>query len=125
MECPKCKNSNPPDARFCDDCGFPLERLCPECRQAIAPTAKFCTNCGHDLSPVPLPSQSTSPTSTAPEGERRQATVPFSDRSGFTAVPDRTLEIPMRLLSRTVKQTRDALAQLATGQVLAVHTDDP
>ena len=41
------------------------------------------------------------------------------------AVPDRTLEIPMGLLSRTIKQTRDALAQLAQGQVLAIHTDDP
>ena len=42
-----------------------------------------------------------------------------------TAAPDRMLEIPLGLLSRTVKQTRDALAQLAPGQVLGVHTNDP
>ena len=48
-----------------------------------------------------------------------------AEAKGPAAVPDRTLEIPMRLLSRTVKQTRDGLAQLAVGQVLAVHTDDP
>ncbi len=60
--------------------------------------------------------RSTAPTADAPES------VPAPSPS---TVADRTLEIPMRLLSRTVKQTRDALAQMALGQVLAVHTDDP
>ena len=39
--------------------------------------------------------------------------------------PSRTLEIPMRLLGRTVKQTRAAMALLKPGQVLAVRTNDP
>lgn len=38
---------------------------------------------------------------------------------------ERTLELPMRLLGRTVKRTRDALVALRPGQVLAVYTDDP
>jgi hypothetical protein len=42
-----------------------------------------------------------------------------------TPAPARTLELPMRLLGRTVKRTREALAALQPGQVLAVHTDDP
>ena len=40
-------------------------------------------------------------------------------------VPDRTLELPMRLLGRTVKRTSAALSALRPGQVLAVVTDDP
>ncbi len=31
----------------------------------------------------------------------------------------------MRLLGRTVKRTRQALAGLPPGEVLAVHTNDP
>ena len=60
--------------------------------------------------------RSNTPTTGAPES---------APASSPAAVPDLTLEIPMRLLTRTVKQTRDALAQLALGQVLAVHTEDP
>jgi hypothetical protein len=38
---------------------------------------------------------------------------------------DRTLELPMRLLGRTVKRTADALGAMQPGQVLALVTDDP
>ena len=62
------------------------------------------------------------PASTAARAARATAGAPASSPA---AVPDRTLEIPMWLLGRTVKQTRDALAQLAPGQVLAMHTNDP
>jgi len=52
------------------------------------------------------------PPTTAPPGR-----APF--------VADRTIEVPMRLLGRTVKRTQQALATLGPGQVLAVHTNDP
>ncbi|HKI97553.1 MAG TPA: hypothetical protein VKB51_03660 [bacterium] len=45
--------------------------------------------------------------------------------AGPPAPPDRTLELPMKLLGRTVKRTSEALDALRPGQVLAVHTDDP
>jgi hypothetical protein len=40
-------------------------------------------------------------------------------------VADRTLELPMTLISRTVKRTARAISELETGQILAVRTDDP
>jgi hypothetical protein len=40
-------------------------------------------------------------------------------------VADRTLELPMSLLSRTVKRTARAISAMQPGQVLAVVTDDP
>ena len=64
--------------------------------------------------------QSDTPSASAPESVPESAPA-----SSPAAVPDRTLEIRMPWLGRTVRQTRDALAQLAPGQVLAVHTDDP
>lgn len=38
---------------------------------------------------------------------------------------DRTLELPMTLISRTVKRTAQAINAMQPGQVLEVYTDDP
>ena len=57
---------------------------------------------------------------TPPEGEPAAGLTPDARYA-----PDHTLELPMRLLGRTVKRTGDALLALRPGQVLAVHTDDP
>jgi hypothetical protein len=54
--------------------------------------------------------------------------MPPAEPTGLTGrsyAADRTLELPMRLLGRTVKRTAQALAAMPPGQVLAVHTDDP
>ena len=64
--------------------------------------------------------RSSTPSANAPES------VPESrPASGPAPVPDRTLEISMPWLGRTIRQIRATLAQMAPGQVLAVHTDDP
>lgn len=59
------------------------------------------------------------------EAGERGARISSGGSAPDRTAPDRTLEIPMRLLGRTVKQTRSALASMAPGQVLAVRTDDP
>jgi hypothetical protein len=48
-----------------------------------------------------------------------------AERSAGPFAADRTLELPMRLLGRTVKRTADALGAMQPGQVLALVTDDP
>ena len=55
----------------------------------------------------------------------REGEMAASDSETGGIVPHSTLKIPMRLLGRTVKQTRDALNKLSPGQVLAVNTNDP
>ena len=50
MKCPKCQFANPEGARFCNECGSPLEMTCPECGKANPPGSKFCNGCGHQLS---------------------------------------------------------------------------
>ena len=49
MKCQKCRFDNPDTARFCIECGGPLEFRCPEC-EAVTPAAgKFCMECGYEL----------------------------------------------------------------------------
>jgi class 3 adenylate cyclase/tetratricopeptide (TPR) repeat protein len=73
MYCPNCSSDNPSDAKFCENCGQPLERVCPNCGQPVSPQAKFCKNCGHNLVGAP-PARLSSPKSAA-----RAAPVTRSD----------------------------------------------
>jgi len=52
LRCHKCNHSNDADARFCDQCGAPLEktRHCPNCGELNDPDARFCDNCGRPMS---------------------------------------------------------------------------
>lgn len=49
VDCPNCSYNNSPDARFCENCGQPLERVCPNCGEPISGAPKFCKHCGHNL----------------------------------------------------------------------------
>ena len=107
MTCASCKFDNPSAARFCEQCGTPLEMKCPRCSATVSAGARFCGACGNQLAtpnaPFPEPSYSKPlGTSSAPanafvpevpghlaekilsgraalEGERRQVTVLFGD----------------------------------------------
>lgn len=48
--CPKCTKENPPNTRFCFNCGTQLVRKCPECEQETSLVATgFCGNCGYNF----------------------------------------------------------------------------
>jgi class 3 adenylate cyclase/ribosomal protein L40E len=49
LQCLNCGYNNPSDARFCQECGKPLEIACPNCGASNAIRAKFCKNCGYAL----------------------------------------------------------------------------
>ncbi len=53
MKCPNCTFENTDDARFCENCGQPLERVCPNCGNPIEGSPKFCKHCGHKLAGEP------------------------------------------------------------------------
>ncbi|MCH8844894.1 MAG: zinc ribbon domain-containing protein, partial [SAR324 cluster bacterium] len=91
MECQNCNEPNPAGQKFCGNCGQPLSAVCAKCSTTNPPGQKFCGDCGHDLSqpaevPAEPPPSKASPTA---DGERRQATVLFSDLSGYTAMNER------------------------------------
>src|SRR5438105_1679604 len=77
--CVSCGTVNLAAARFCMECGSPLERRCPGCGAVAAPEARFCIDCGVTLVGTA--------TAALPE-ERRQVTVLFADLSGYTAVSE-------------------------------------
>ncbi len=77
MPCARCDADNPPGARFCSSCGASLPVACANCGAALQGAQRFCNACGHDLGASAAPP--------IEEGERRHATVMFSDLSGYTA----------------------------------------
>ena len=55
--------------------------ICPACSVENRQGAKFCDSCGASTAEAPTPA--------ADDGERRHATVVFSDLSGYTALSER------------------------------------
>ena len=68
MKCSKCGFENRPEARFCKQCGQPLQAqaappappatpdtVCPACGATAKPEARFCPRCGKSLPAAPAP----------------------------------------------------------------------
>ena len=51
ISCPKCGTLNPAGSKFCINCGSPLQSTikCPKCGSEVQAGAKFCPNCGEKL----------------------------------------------------------------------------
>src|SRR5690348_2617504 len=84
MRCPNCQTLNPPNARFCMECGNRLV-VCSNCGTINLPFAKFCIECGTPLgrgqngrdSSRPYSSENGSATEALPDND----TVPFTGGS--------------------------------------------
>lgn len=46
-KCPSCGAAINNNAKFCSECGSPIERACPKCGSAIVGNPKFCSECGN------------------------------------------------------------------------------
>ena len=151
MKCQQCQFENPSGAKFCNECGSKLELVCPQCSQVNPPGSKFCNECGHNLArppagtatPAPANPPESSPVTTSlasiGEGERRQATVVFSDLSGYTSMserldPEEVESIMSRIKAEAVRivEGHDGIVNQFVGdEVLALfgiptaHEDDP
>ena len=111
MKCTKCQFENPENAKFCIECGAPMEFHCPQCGAITLVTGKFCMECGHNLArPAEirtadisfdekirkiqkyLPEGITEKILSQKdriEGERKHVTVMFCDMQGSTALSER------------------------------------
>src|SRR5215813_1146313 len=49
MRCTSCQTYNPPENRFCEQCGTPLEVHCPQCGVTVRPGARFYGAYGYRL----------------------------------------------------------------------------
>jgi len=104
MKCSRCQSDNPGEAKFCIECGAPMESHCPKCGAITPATGKFCKECGSDLKePKPPAIDYSQPLSYTPkhladkilavrpsvEGERKQVTVLFADVKDFTSISEK------------------------------------
>src|SRR6266478_2550389 len=71
MRCPNCQTLNPPNAKYCLECGNRLV-VCPNCGTVNLPIAKFCIECGTLLVPK---GESTSPLPKDVENEFRVGAI--------------------------------------------------
>ncbi len=148
MECPHCRNTNPAGHLFCGRCGKPIERSCPQCSFANPHINLYCGRCGQALASgapsgaenddTPLDTLGISSPREA-RGERRQATILFSDLAGYTVMAERLdpeeVESIMRKIKteaeRIVEELGGIVNQFVGDEVLALfgiptaHEDDP
>ncbi len=125
MQCPRCQHENPPDSRFCFECGSRLALACVNCGAELPPGVKFCNQCGQ-----PVGTRSTArDRATAPEvytpkhlaekiltskaaleGERKQVTVLFADLKGsMELLADRDPEEARKLLDPVLERMMEAV----------------
>jgi class 3 adenylate cyclase len=125
MKCPRCQHENPPQAKFCLECGARVALTCTKCRSELPGGAKFCLECG-----APVASQATaeprfaSPESYTPkhlaeliltskaafEGERKQVTVLFADLKGsMELLADRDPEEARKILDPVLEHMMEAV----------------
>ncbi|MBI1847778.1 MAG: AAA family ATPase [Candidatus Rokubacteria bacterium] len=125
MQCPACRHENPPQAKFCLECGARMVLSCPKCRVELPTSAKFCLECG-----TPVTGRaSAEPRFSAPdaytpkhladriltsraalEGERKQVTVLFADLKGsMELLADRDPEDARRILDPVLELMMDAV----------------
>jgi class 3 adenylate cyclase/tetratricopeptide (TPR) repeat protein len=110
MHCARCDAENPPDARFCGACGASRDAVCSQCGTVLQAGRRFCTDCGFDLGPAAT-------AVAADEGERRHATVMFSDLSGYTALNEALDPEEVEAVMSRIKADATAIVERHGGTV--------
>jgi class 3 adenylate cyclase/tetratricopeptide (TPR) repeat protein len=125
MLCPRCQHDNPPQAKFCLECGARFAAGCGQCGTQLPAGAKFCLECGkptnnHETEPARFASpQAYTPkhlaekiltSKAALEGERKQVTVLFADLKGsMELLADRDPEEARKLLDPVLERMMEAV----------------
>ena len=125
MQCPRCQHENPPQAKFCLECGAGFAVACGQCGIQLPVGAKFCPECGkssdsHGTEPARFASpQSYTPehlaekiltSKSALEGERKQVTVLFADLKGsMELLADRDPEEARKILDPVLERMMEAV----------------
>jgi class 3 adenylate cyclase len=125
MQCTRCRQENPPQAKFCLECGARLVLTCAQCGTELPAGAKFCLECGQPVRAQPTtPPQLTIPETYTPtylaekiltsrsalEGERKQVTVLFADlNSSMELLADRDPEEARTILDPVLERMMEAV----------------
>ena len=96
--CQACQAELPAGAKFCVQCGRPIDLRCASCGTTVSPRARFCSECGAALAPAAgAPSETVQPVEA---GDRRQLTVLFCDIVNSTALSHRLDPEELRTILR-------------------------
>jgi hypothetical protein len=125
MQCPRCQHENPPDSKFCVQCGASLGLVCPSCGTGLPAGWRFCNKCGTPVKgEATSQARFTSPETYTPkhlaekiltsrsalEGERKQVTVLFADLKGsMELLADRDPEEARKLLDPVLERMMEAV----------------
>jgi class 3 adenylate cyclase/tetratricopeptide (TPR) repeat protein len=125
MRCPRCQHENPPQAKFCLECGGRLAPACASCGAELPADSKFCNRCGTPVAmEAPTQPRFAWPESYTPkhlaekiltsksalEGERKQVTVLFADLKGsMELLADRDPEEARKILDPVLERMMDAV----------------
>jgi class 3 adenylate cyclase len=125
MRCTRCQQENPPQAKFCLECGNALALKCAACGTELPAGAKFCLECGQSVSAQPATAtRFISPETYTPkhlaekiltskgalEGERKQVTVLFADMKGsMELLADRDPEAARKVLDPILEHMMEAV----------------
>jgi predicted ATPase/class 3 adenylate cyclase len=125
MRCTSCQHENPPQAKFCLECGTRLALKCATCGTELPAGAKFCLECGQSVSAQPaIATRFIFPETYTPkhlaekilisrsalEGERKQVTVLFADMKGsMELLADRDPEEARKLLDPILEHMMEAV----------------
>src|SRR2546427_3917437 len=125
MKCPRCQHENPPQAKFCLECGARVALTCTKCRSELPAGAKFCLECGEPVaSQATAEARFTSPEAYTPkhlaekiltsksalEGERKQVTALFAALKGsMELLADRDPEEARKLLDPVLERMMEAV----------------
>ena len=125
MQCPQCQQDNPPQAKFCLECGTRLGLTCAQCGTELPAGAKFCLACGQPVGTRPvMPSRFATPETYTPKhlaekiltarsdlaGERKQVTVLFADIKGsLELIADRDPEEARHILDPVLEHLMAAV----------------
>lgn len=100
LSCRFCAHRNPPGAKFCSDCGSPLElKPCPKCEAVNDVGALLCHQCGARFDAAPATDAA------AQDPNPFQPTSDLDDRAGARGVPQQSapqesVHIPESLAER-------------------------
>ena len=119
VQCRSCQHENSAKARFCEDCGAPLELSCASCGESVSSTARFCGQCGEPVAPSATGRTETRGPVAAAElpdstgqasapSERRQLSVMFADLVGST---ERGQQLDPEDLRDVLSEYQDACSQ--------------
>ena len=125
MKCSWCQHENPPQAKFCLECGARFAHRCSHCGTDLPTGTKFCLECGQAVGgPAAGQDRFSSPESYTPkhlaekiltsknalEGERKQVTVLFADLKGsMELLADRDPEEARGILDPVVELMMEAV----------------